>query len=180
MSASTKPLLLSLKPTYADMVFDGLKKAELRRRMALYVQNRNVFVYVSSPRRELRGGFRVGQVWSGTPSLVWQYVSSIARMGKREFDAYFSGSKVAFALEITDVWEYEDAVHLDSLRRHFSHFVVPQSWRYLRSEEHEFLVRLAPRAAYLAGSLIDGECTQTTKAETAFLEGVAARPQAAS
>lgn len=153
MSASTKPLLLSLKPSYADMVFDGLKRAELRRRMASYIENRDVFVYVSSPRREIRGGFRVGQVWTGSPAQVWQFVESIASMGKREFDAYFSGSKVAFALEITNVWQYNNAVKLVFLRRRFSSFVVPQSWRYLSSEEYEFLAQLAPQSAQVAKAL---------------------------
>ena len=153
MNALTKPLLLSLKPSYADMIFDGLKKAELRRRMALYIEKRDVFVYVSSPRREVRGGFRVGQVWTGTPAHVWQFVENIASMGKREFDTYFSGSKVAFALEITKVWEYDDPVQLSLLRHCFSQFVVPQSWRYLRSEEYELLARLAPRSAHVAEPL---------------------------
>ena len=62
----TRPLLLSLKPRYADLVFRGLKTAELRRRIP-YVENRDVFVYVSSPVRRLRGGFHVEHVWSGTP-----------------------------------------------------------------------------------------------------------------
>ena len=60
----TEPLLLSLKPCYADLVFQGLKKAELRRRIPC-VENRDVFIYVSSPVRCLRGGFRVEHVWSG-------------------------------------------------------------------------------------------------------------------
>ena len=32
MSESPKPLILSLKPRYADLIFEGVKKAELRRR----------------------------------------------------------------------------------------------------------------------------------------------------
>lgn len=147
MNICAKPLLLSLKPSYADMVFEGLKKAELRRRMASYVENRHVFVYVSSPKQQLRGGFRVGQVWTGTPAQVWKFVSSMASMRKHEFDSYFSGSEVAFALEITDVWEYRNPVHLNFLRRRLSRFVVPQSWRYLKPEEYQVLSQLAPPSA---------------------------------
>ena len=104
MNGTTTPLLLSLKPCYADLVFHGLKTAELRRRIASYIENRNVFIYVSSPKREMRGGFRVGQVWTGTPDYVWQYVSNLASVKKHEYDKYFSGCTVAFALEITGVW----------------------------------------------------------------------------
>ena len=142
MTEPTAPLLLSIKPCYADMVFHGLKKAELRRRIASYIENRDVFVYVSSPKREVRGGFRVGQVWMGAPDYVWQFVSNLAKIEKREFDNYFSGSKVAFALEITEVWEYEQPVRLDFLRQQLGEFVAPQSWRYLRQEEREVLTGL--------------------------------------
>lgn len=142
MTETTTPLLLSLKPCYADMVFDGLKKAELRRRIASYIEDRDVFVYVSSPRREMRGGFRVGQVWTGAPDYVWQFVANLARVKKREFDSYFSGCEVAFALEITKVWEYEQPVRLEFLRQRLGEFVVPQSWRYLRDEEREVLTGL--------------------------------------
>ena len=142
MTTASTPLLLSLKPCYADMVFHGLKKAELRRRIASCIQNRDVFVYVSSPKKEMRGGFRVGQVWTGTPEYVWQFVSHLARVEKRAFDSYFSGCKVAFALEITDVWEYGQPVRLEVLRQRLGEFVVPQSWRYLRDEEREVLTRI--------------------------------------
>ena len=67
MNKTLQPLLLSLKPDYADLVFDGLKEAELRRRITSCMENRDVFIYVTTPVRQLRGGFRVGQVWSGTP-----------------------------------------------------------------------------------------------------------------
>ena len=67
MSARTKHLLFSLKPQYADLVFEGLKHAELRRRITPDMKDRDVFIYVSSPIRQLRGGFRVGHVWQGVP-----------------------------------------------------------------------------------------------------------------
>ena len=51
MSKSMKPLLLSLKPRYADLVFDGLKKVELRRRSPKNMKGRDVFIYVTNPVR---------------------------------------------------------------------------------------------------------------------------------
>lgn len=131
-----QPLLLSLKPIYADLIFDGSKTAELRRRIVSQIENCEVFVYVSSPVRQLRGGFRVGQVWSGSPEEVWKDVSGLAAVGKREFEAYYAGCSIAFALQITDVWTYMKPVGLSELRREFPNFVVPQSWRYVRAEEH--------------------------------------------
>ena len=157
MNNTTAPLLLSLKPCYADMVFNGFKRAELRRRIASGIENRNVFVYASSPRQELLGGFRVGQVWKGPPDYIWQFVSKLVSMEKYEFDAYFVGCKIASALEITNTWEYDVPVPLEFLVRKFQQFVVPQSWRYLRCEEHEFLAEVASRAVHLSKTLVTND-----------------------
>ena len=135
MNTPMQPLLISLKPRYADLVFEGLKRAELRRRIISCTQNRNVFVYVSSPVMELRGGFRVGQVWEGSPEEVWHMVSELAKVTRRDFDTYFEGTEIAYALEITKVWEYQNPASLDTLRNRFPNFVIPQSWRYAKPEE---------------------------------------------
>ncbi len=139
MENDNRPLLLSLKPRFADLVFSGLKTAELRRRIARCAVNRDVFVYVSSPVRELRGGFRVEHVWEGSPESVWEQVSDLARVGKGDFDAYYGKRRIAYALKITDVWLCQTPASLENLRTELEDFVVPQSWRYVKSEEHCWL-----------------------------------------
>lgn len=145
MSATTRPLLFSLKPQYADLVFEGLKHAELRRRITPDMKDRDVFIYVSSPVRRLRGGFRVGHVWQGSPEDVWNEVSELAGVKKRDFDNYYAGRTVAYALKITDVWEYAYPANLQTLRKRFPHFVVPQSWRYVKPEEYRSFRKMKHR-----------------------------------
>ena len=145
MTKALQPLIISLKPCYADLVFEGLKKVELRRRIASQISDRDVFIYVSSPVRELRGGFRVGQVWEGTPETVWNIVAELATLDRREFDAYFQGQTVAYALEVTNVWEYQSPVGLSWLRDRFNDFVVPQSWRYAKTDEREVFQKMEKR-----------------------------------
>lgn len=142
---ATKPLLLSLKPCYADLVFEGLKKAELRRRITPHITNRDVFIYVSSPIMALRGGFRVGEVWHGPPEKVWRMVSKLVGVNKPDFDTYFEGQTIAYALEITEVWTYSQPISLDTLRGKFLNFAVPQSWRYVRTNEYQFFQKMKPQ-----------------------------------
>ena len=142
MNASTTPLLFSLKPRYAELVFDRLKKFELRRRGLTLMRGRDVFVYVTSPVGKLRGGFRVGEVWTGTPEGIWEVVANTACIEKPDFDAYYAGRSIAYALEITEVWEYLDPVGLNELRDMFQNFVVPQSWRYVKPKENELFLRM--------------------------------------
>ena len=142
---TNKALLLSLKPIYADLVFRGLKVAELRRRIPC-VENSDVFIYVSSPVRQLRGGFRVGHVWKGSPEEVWKEVSDLAGVDKRDFDAYYTGRSIAYALRIVGVWEHEEPIGLETLRDRYPGFVVPQSWRYVKSEEYAYLKGIGRKA----------------------------------
>ena len=142
MITASKPLLLSLRPQYAELVFKGLKTAELRRKISSHVKNRDVYVYVSSPVMELRGGFRVGEVWADSPQNIWEMVSGIAGIDRQTFDEYYKGTKVAYALEITEVWEYRRGLSLGKLREKFESFVVPQSYRYLTAQELRSIPRL--------------------------------------
>ena len=141
MSSSPIPLLLSLKPHYADLVFAGSKKVELRRRFSQSMQGRCVFVYATSPTRTVRGRFKIGQVWRGTPAEIWSLVRELAGIEKPEFDDYYAGCEIAYALEITDVWECPPLT-LDVLKRRLGTFVAPQSWRYVKPHERELFQQL--------------------------------------
>ena len=142
MSETPRALLLSLKPRYADLIFEGVKRAELRRRSLVQMEGRDVFVYVTSPSMVLRGGFRVGEVWAGTPQDIWDRVSEWAGVDKDDFDAYYDGQSIAYALEITDVWEFAKPPGLATLRSQFDNFIVPQSWRYVTSGEREYFGKM--------------------------------------
>ena len=149
--ANTKvqPVLLSLKPVYANMVFGHSKTVELRRRVASSMNNRDVFIYVTSPVMELRGGFRVGMVWRGTPEYIWGIVQKRAGVDRQDFDQYFEGQTSANAIEITEIWKYRTPISLATLKDRFSTFIVPQSWRYVRDEEIRFLQQLKCQAKQL-------------------------------
>ena len=158
MTPRPQPLLLSLKPRHADLIFRGDKLAELRRRIAPDMDNRAAYVYVSSPVCALRGGFRVERVWDGTPEEVWDSVRQYVGMAKRDYDAYYAGSRIACALQIAGVWEYRRPVRLERLRTRFPGFVAPQSWRYSTAEEHRSfrkMARLAPDAAPDAAACLE-------------------------
>ena len=136
---NSSALLLSLRPQFASLVFCGEKKTELRRRFGRDVSGGHALVYVTSPVRQLRGGFRVESVVSGTLDEVWDKVSASAGINRAQFDAYYDGSSVAYALKIVDVWEYVEPVDLSELRSRFGRFVVPQSWRYVNPDEYRSL-----------------------------------------
>ena len=153
-----RPLLLSLKPVYADLVFKGLKTAELRRHIAKEVEGRDVYIYVSSPERRLRGGFLVDRVWEGSPETIWREVKDFAQVDRATFASYYEGRSRAFALSIAHAWEQRHPLSLATLRSKFVDFVVPQSWRYLTAAEHRSFSRMARLPVH--GALGSGDVEQ--------------------
>ena len=59
-------LLLSIHPEYAEKIFDGTKRVELRRVRPRLQNGDLVIVYVSSPVKAVCGAFRVDNVVAGT------------------------------------------------------------------------------------------------------------------
>ncbi len=141
MKTKMKTLILSLKPCYAELVFNEHKTVELRRRIATDIENTEVFVYVSKPIMALYGGFRIGQVWSSSPEEIWNKVSKLAGIEQKDYDDYFEGARTAYALEIKEHWEYQTPISLNILKEKFPKFYAPMSWRYVRPEEHKYFIQ---------------------------------------
>src|SRR5712671_5544390 len=91
-----KVLLLSIKPKYAEKIFSGNKRVELRRTKPNVKKGDLVAVYVSSPVMALMGEFEVEAVMKNTPRALWCEVNNYAGVSKSEYDEYYEGSKTAF------------------------------------------------------------------------------------
>ena len=138
----TVSLILSLKPEYADLIFNGKKEVEFRKRFPMNDLDYEIFVYVSSPVKQIFGAFRVNQVIKAPPEEIWHKMSKVAGIDKSRFDAYFLNHEIAYALKITNIRKFNSPVNMEILRREFDKFVIPQSWRILKSEELEFFSAL--------------------------------------
>ena len=102
-SVALQPILMSLKPRFFALMGGGIKTAELRRRATHNLGGREVFVYATSPAKELRGGFRIGETWSGALDEIWEQVKDRSGICESEFRSYFRGLDEAFAMEVKDV-----------------------------------------------------------------------------
>lgn len=69
-------------------------------------------------------------------------MSKGAGIDKSSFDAYFLNHDFAYALKIMNIRKFNSPVNVEILRRKFDKFVVPQSWRNLKSEESKFFSTL--------------------------------------
>lgn len=137
---SKTAVLMSIKPEYAEMIFDGRKTIELRRVCPKVARGDLVLVYVSGPKMALVGGFEVEGVVSSHPAQLRKEVLFESGVSTAVFDAYFKGSDVAYGIKIGRTWQLEKPTHLRALRRRKGGFQPPQSYRYIRSGEFASLL----------------------------------------
>lgn len=128
-----KALLLSIKPRFADAIFAGTKKFELRKVRPKVTVGDLVLVYVTTPRCSLEGAFRVGGILEDSPQRIWLRVRDSCSLTKSEFMSYYDGKSTAFAIQILEAWQLETAVQLRELRS--EKIIPPQGYRYLTAVE---------------------------------------------
>lgn len=128
---SGRTLLLSLRPEFAEKVFAGTKRVELRRvRPRIEVQDW-VLVYVSTPVQAVVGAFQVAGVVENSPATLWRKVREHAGVTRRQFDDYYSGAPKGYGIFLSAVKMLPKPVKLSYLRMIWPDFHPPQSYRYL-------------------------------------------------
>jgi predicted transcriptional regulator len=131
-----RDVLMSIRPEYAEAILSGSKTFELRRRRPSFAPGSRVVVYSSSPDQKLLGTFVAGEVHELKPSRLWKAVSPTAGISRRDFDAYFDGCELGYAIEV------QKPTRLDPKPLRFR---PPQSYLFLRQGQraHQTVLRWA-------------------------------------
>jgi predicted transcriptional regulator len=132
-------LLISIRPRFAEKIFDGSKTVELRRVCPKIVAGDLALVYVSSPTKEVQGAFEVARVITSSPTVLWRRIGKKSGVTRAEFFAYFHGKKEAHALVIKQAWKLAIPIPLTDLRRRKGGFRPPQSFHYLNRNSTSLL-----------------------------------------
>ncbi len=132
-------LFLSLHPRFADAVFAGEKRVELRRTRPRIEAGSRVLVYASSPVSSLVGAFVVESVLEMPPSRLWEQIGRCAGLTRTEFRRYFIGAKLGYGIVIREAHAFDQFVPLDTLRSSDRQFRPPQCYHYITPRQAEIL-----------------------------------------
>jgi len=133
--ATDHALLLSIRPHFVDLIFAGTKTVELRRVKPRVKSGDLVVVYASGATKGMVGAFEVAGVTAATPSSIWRKYNGGSGLTKREFDHYFAGVSVGYAICIGKFWKIQEPVPLNTLRQRRAGFRPPQSYHYWKLDE---------------------------------------------
>ncbi|EDN68745.1 conserved hypothetical protein [Beggiatoa sp. PS] len=134
--SSDNILLLSVRPKYAEKIFEHTKTVELRRIRPKRIKNGDlVLIYVSSPVKALVGTFRIDQIVEKPLKNLWHLVRNQAGVTRKEFDDYYKGVSVGVGIffKVQDVIKLSEPITYDRLKQ--QNFHPPQGFRYCRSYE---------------------------------------------
>jgi predicted transcriptional regulator len=132
-------LLLSIRPKYADKIFAGDKKVELRRTRPRLQKGDVVIVYASSPKKAIIGSFEVDKIINKPLDNLWNEVAEKAAVSHHEFLSYYEGLSEGCGIFVGKCQLFAQAVDLKYLREEWSNFRPPQSYRYLTKKETDLV-----------------------------------------
>lgn len=120
-------VLLSIKPEYAERIFDGTKKYEYRRAIFKNKDIQTVVVYATFPVGKIVGEFEIDHILTNHPDEIWDVTKEHSGVHASFYDAYFEGRNKAFAIKIASTKKYKNAI---CPYTQLENFTAPQSFLY--------------------------------------------------
>ena len=119
-------VVLSIKPEFANKIFDGTKKFEFRKAIFKNEKIKTVIVYSSSPVQQVIGEFEIERIINHDIDTLWGLTHQESGITEDYFYKYFADRLEVFAIQIKNVKKYNTP---KCLRTHFNLF-PPQSFAY--------------------------------------------------
>ncbi len=126
---NTKNVLLSVKPAYANLLVDGIKTIELRRKFPVdLASGTKCLIYSSSPTKKIIGECKIDKVEKLKIKDLWKASSIEAMISWEDFKSYFSGVEYGYAIYVYAADRYPTEMTLSKIG---TNILAPQSYRYL-------------------------------------------------
>ncbi|AVP53583.1 50S ribosomal protein L22/uncharacterised domain fusion protein [Clostridium tetani] len=122
-------VLLSIKPEYAQKIFEGEKKYEYRKSMFKRPDIDTVIVYATKPIGKVVGEFKIDKILEGSPNFIWEETKLYSGINEKEYIKYFAEKEKGFAIGIKNIIAYKDPLDLIDLNPQIKR--APQSFMYV-------------------------------------------------
>jgi len=124
--------VLAVQPEPLMKIFSGVKTVEIRTRFSSRWEGRRISLYGTQPISGLAGEATVSRVIGGPPDRLWEHFGPQMGCTRAQFDAYTKGREQVYAVMLSDVRAFADAVPLAQLSHLLGiHLAVPQSYASL-------------------------------------------------
>lgn len=128
-------LLFSVRPEYGEMIMNGSKTIELRRRFSKKWRGHRAVFYATEPVCGILGQADIAEVYEGSPKTIWARFAPALRCSHDYYESYVAGCKAVFAISLRDAKPYVAPVFAGTLTQYTARDLVPpQSYLHLHEE----------------------------------------------
>ncbi|KAA0126109.1 ASCH domain-containing protein [Chryseobacterium sp. SN22] len=121
-------VVLSIKPEFAEKIFEGTKKFEFRKSIFKNRDVETVIVYASSPMQKVIGEFDIEHIINDKLEELWELTHIHAGITEEYFYEYFQDKDSGFAIKIKEFRKYKIP---KDLKEDFN-LLPPQSFSYYK------------------------------------------------
>ena len=119
-------VVLSIKPEFANKIFDGSKRFEFRKAIFKNENIKSVLVYSSSPVQKVIGEFQIEQILKHDLETLWNLTKEFSGITESYFYEYFADRQQGFAIQIKKKTKFKKP---KCLREDYN-LTPPQSFAY--------------------------------------------------
>jgi predicted transcriptional regulator len=120
-------VILSIKPQFAEKIFNGTKKFEFRRTLFKNKAVKSVIVYASAPISRVIGEFEIDEIIHNDLEYLWNDTEEYAGISKEYYFEYFDGKEMGYAIKIKHTKRYSSTFSIEEKYG----IKPPQSFAYI-------------------------------------------------
>lgn len=123
-------VVLSIKPEFANKIFDGTKQFEFRKTIFKNKDVKTVLVYSSSPVQKVIGEFQIEQIIKQDIKSLWEHTKEFSGISEQFFYKYFADKEYGFAIQIKEKTRFK----IPKCLKEDYNLSPPQSFAYWTNE----------------------------------------------
>lgn len=128
-------LLISVKPEFAEKIFTGNKRIELRKCSPKAKKGDLVIVYSTTPDKAVIGICKVSKIIKLSPKKMWQTHKNYLGIDKKRFDEYYENYELAIGIKLSSICPLSSKIQLTKIRKILPGFQPPQTFKYFNKPQ---------------------------------------------
>jgi predicted transcriptional regulator len=128
-------LVVSIKPEFAQKIFNGEKSIELRKSAPNVSPGDTMVVYCTDPVKAVIGVCEVKEVLKMKPAQLWRSHNEALGIDKKRYEAYYSNVTIAVGIVLASASRLVKEIPLSTLKKNIPTFQPPQTFRYYQRAE---------------------------------------------
>jgi predicted transcriptional regulator len=127
-----KTLLMSLRPEYAQLMLQGHKTIEFRRRFSKKYEGATIVFYITHPVRQFAFMATIAKVDHRQKEHLWNKYEEQGGISETLFNRYFCGTSYGYAIQLSNIRKVPNQLPLERARQVYPKLRPPQSFQTIQ------------------------------------------------